>query len=68
MYFGKLYIVECSARADIFEQWQPLFLSIMGSVDFKKADHVLLTGDYRNFLADPGIQFKWPLKDAVNRY
>lgn len=68
LYFGKVYVVDCSARAEVFEQWQPLFLSIIGSVDFKKAHHELTTGDYRNFLGDPGMQFKWPSKAAVNRY
>lgn len=68
LYFDKLYVVDCSAHADVFEEWQPLFLSIIGSVDFKKAHHELRTGHYRNFLADPHLVLKWPLKDAVNRY
>lgn len=68
LYFDKVYVMDCSARAEAFEKWQPLFLSVIGSVDFKKAHHEVWTGDYRNFLNDPGLQFKWPMKDAVNRY
>lgn len=68
LYFDKAYIVDCSSRATAFEKWQPLFLSIMGSVDFKKAHDELWSGDYRNFFADPRLEFKWPGSEAVNRY
>jgi len=68
LYFGKSYIVDCSARTEAFAKWQPLFLSIIGSVDFKKAHDELWSGDYRNFFADPRMEFKWPGKDAVMRY
>lgn len=68
LYFDKSYIVDCSARAAAFEKWQPLFLSIIGSVDFKKTHDEVWSGDYRNFFADPRMQFKWPGKEAVMRY
>ncbi len=68
LYFDKAYIVDCSARVGAFEKWQPAFLSIIGSVDFKKAHDELWSGNYRNFFADPRIEFKWPGKDAVMRY
>lgn len=68
LYFGKAYIVDCSARIMAFEKYQPLFLSIMGSVDFKKAHDELWSGDYRNFFADPRFEFKWPGSAAVMRY
>lgn len=68
LYFGKSYIADCSARIEAFEKFQPLFLSIMGSVDFKKAHDELWSGDYRNFFADPRFEFKWPGSKAVMRY
>lgn len=68
LYFDKGYIVDCSSTAMTFEKWQPLFLSIMGSVDFKKTHDELWIGDYRNFFNDPRIMFKWPASEAVNRY
>jgi hypothetical protein len=68
LYFGKLYIADCSARAEAFSQFQPLFLSVIGSVDFTKTHDELWTGDYREFLNEAAMQFKWPLKEAVNRY
>jgi hypothetical protein len=68
LYFDKAYIVDCSSRAEVFHQWQPLFLSIMGSVDFKKTHDELWSGDYRNFFSDPRMEFQWPGTAAVNRY
>lgn len=68
LYFDKAYIVDCSARAATFEEFQPLFLSVMGSVDFKKTHDELWSGDYRNFFADPRFEFKWPDSKAVLRY
>ena len=68
LYFGKLYIVDCSAKATAFAKWQPQFLSLIGSVDFEKAHHELWTGNYRDFFADPSLEFKWPGSVAVVRY
>lgn len=68
IYFGKIYIADCSAKAQAFAKWQPQFLSMIGSIDFAKAHHELWTGEYRNFFADPGLQFKWPGSPAYSRY
>lgn len=68
LYFGKIYIVDCSAKASAFARWQPQFLSLIGSVDFKKAHDELWTGNYRDFFADPGLDFKWPASKQVNKY
>jgi hypothetical protein len=68
LYAGKMYIIDCSAKASEFAKWQPQFLSIIGSVDFKKAHNELWTGHYRNFFADPALQFKWPRSPALITY
>lgn len=68
LYLGKVYIVDCSARAHVFEKWQPQFLSLMASVDFDKVAHENLSGNYRNFFADPRLEFQWPGSKAVTRY
>ncbi|MDB5490635.1 MAG: hypothetical protein JWO78_484 [Micavibrio sp.] len=68
LYFGKIYVVDCTAKASAFEKWQPQFLSIIGSVDFKKAHDELWTGNYRNFFADPALKFKWPHAKALITY
>jgi len=68
IYFGKIYVVDCSAKASSFAKWQPQFLSLIGSVDFTKAHHELWSGDYRNFFNDPHLQFKWPGSAAYSRY
>ncbi len=68
LYFDKAYIVDCSASIESFERWQPLFLSVIGSVDFTKTHDELWSGNYRNFFADPRLEFKWPGTQAVNRY
>ncbi len=62
IYFGKLYVLDCSAHRDAFAQWVYPFLDIAKSVDFKPAYHTLTTGNYRNFEVDPRIQF-WNHKD-----
>lgn len=68
LYFDKGYIVDCSSTAESFEEWQPQFLSVIGSIDFKKAHDELWSGDYRSFFNDPRLQFKWPGEAATMRY
>ncbi|PJB73740.1 MAG: hypothetical protein CO093_00115 [Alphaproteobacteria bacterium CG_4_9_14_3_um_filter_47_13] len=58
LYNGTAYIIECSSHKDAFANWQNAFLSIAKSVDFKKAHHELRAGHYRNFMADPRIEFE----------
>ena len=68
LYNDKAYVVDCSARTTAFSKWQPLFLSIIGSVDFKKTHDELWSGDYRNFSGDPLMEMKVPGSSAVTRY
>ncbi len=55
LYNNRVYILDCSCHADAFEKWKGPFLSIAKSIDFKKANHELLTGHYRNFMNDGRI-------------
>lgn len=55
LYHDTLFIMECSAHRDAFSRWKGLFLSIVGSVDFKKMHHEMTIGNYRNFMADPRL-------------
>ncbi len=57
LYDDNVYILECSAHEDAFANWKGLFLSIAGSVNFRKGHHEILSGHYRNFMADPRIEF-----------
>lgn len=68
LYFGKIYVADCSSTATSFEKWQRPFLGLISSIDFKKAHHELWTGEYRNFLSDPGLDFKWPHSPVVTHY
>jgi hypothetical protein len=52
LYNDKIYIVDCSAKIEYFQRWFPQFSSIAKSVDFRKEQHELVTGDYRDFLED----------------
>ncbi|MBU0801057.1 MAG: hypothetical protein KKA05_08635, partial [Alphaproteobacteria bacterium] len=38
-YNDTVYVTECSSHADAFEQWKQIFLSVAGSVEFRKAHH-----------------------------
>lgn len=58
LYNGTAYILECSCHADAFGEWKEPFLSIAKTVDFRKGHHELEVGNYRNFLADPRIEFE----------
>lgn len=52
LYRDKAYIFECSAHADAFEAWAPVFLNIASTVNFRKELHQLPGGYYRHFPAD----------------
>lgn len=56
-YADRVYVTECSAHADAFDLWQPIFLSVAKSVDFRKVHHETTVGHYRNFLNDPNLVF-----------
>lgn len=49
-YNGNVNIADCSAPEAAFDTWRPDFLSIIGSVTFRKEYHELITGNYQNFL------------------
>lgn len=55
LYHDRLFVVDCSAHVDAFDRWKGLFLSIAGSVDFKKQHYEMNTGNYRNFLHDAPV-------------
>lgn len=52
LYDGKAYIVECSSLAGAYGRWEPMFRSLIKSVDFKKTLHEIPSGHYRSFLQD----------------
>jgi hypothetical protein len=56
-YNDKDYVTECSSHADAFDSYKRIFLSVAGSVEFRKIHHEATTGHYRNFLADPNMVF-----------
>lgn len=57
LYHDKAYILECSAHAEAFADWKKAFLSIAKSVNFQQISNGLTVGNYRDFLADPRIEF-----------
>jgi len=68
LYNGTAYIFECSSHQDAFGLWKGPFLSIAKSIDFKKAHHELRSGNYRDFMADPRIEFRAERGDARITY
>lgn len=52
LYNNRVYILDCSCHKDAYDQWKGPFLSLAKSIDFKKANHELMTGNYRNFMND----------------
>jgi len=52
VYGGKRYVGSCSSRAENYNRWAGLFMSILGSVQFDDRYHPFPTGYYRNFLMD----------------
>lgn len=55
LYGGKRYMASCSARADAYGRWMPVFASILGSIELKDKYNPFATGYYRDFLADPDL-------------
>lgn len=49
-YYDDVYTLECSTLSGAFNRWRSIFMSVAGSVDFKKKYHENLGGNYRNFL------------------
>jgi len=50
LYYDNAYVLECSALAGAFENWLGMFQSIAKSVDFEKAHHELVIGNFEDFL------------------
>lgn len=67
-YNNKVHILDCSAHKDAFEKWKQPFMSIAKSIDFKKANHELVTGHYRNFLNDGRIILLGPGGNYTTAY
>lgn len=57
LYRDTLYVVECSALAHGYSNWENDFKGVIKSVDFKKAYHELPTGEYENFLKNAETYF-----------
>lgn len=57
LYNDKLYILECSSLSHAYERWAGQFQDIVKSVDFKKAYHEKVTGEYADFLNDAQLYF-----------
>ena len=69
LYNGRAYVLECSSHADAFDRWKAAFLSVAKSVDFPKAYHELVQGNYpRNFTGDSRMIFRSPDNDAATTY
>lgn len=56
IYGGKRYVGSCSSRAESYDRWASLFMSILGSVQFDDRYHPFATGYYRNFLMDKKLE------------
>jgi len=59
-YGEQVYIGECSAASLSFEKWRNNFMSFLKSVDFRKVDHELLGGNYRNLHKEGKVRVHGP--------
>lgn len=57
LYNDKMYVIECSSLNHAYEQWAADFRGVIKSVDFQKANHELITGEYANFLNEAELYF-----------
>lgn len=53
IYGDKRYVASCSSRAEMYDRYADLFMSILDSVKLDSRYHPFATGYYRNFLIDP---------------
>lgn len=65
--YGTVYLAECSSPVSGWMLWRPLFLSVIGSIDFRKSHHELATGDYRYFMQNGG-NFEDPNAVSTSRF
>lgn len=56
IYGDKRYVASCSSKAEAYNRWSALFMSILDSVQFDDRYHPFPTGYYRNFLMDPKLE------------
>lgn len=68
LYNGMIYIAECSAHEEAFDDWMKLFLSVTGSIDFKKIPDERTTGHYRDFRGEYPLEFETPGDPRTPRY
>jgi hypothetical protein len=54
-YFNRVYLVDCSSSLQSYDRYAPLFESFLKTVQFNKAYHELLVGEYRDFLQRAGV-------------
>ncbi|MCD8497456.1 MAG: hypothetical protein LRZ85_04860 [Alphaproteobacteria bacterium] len=52
LYNNKIYIVDCAAKVDAYQRHYPQFKNIIKSIGFRKEQHELRSGDYRDFTTD----------------
>lgn len=57
-YNNNIYTIECSAEQSVYDRWEPVFKSIINSVEFKKTTNHDYTGYYRDFLADKPLKIR----------
>jgi hypothetical protein len=63
LYRDHVYILECTSDPEAFGYWQPIFLSVLKSVDMPKRVHELRQSDYGDYrdmdflFADPTRHF-----------
>lgn len=50
LYYDTMYILECSALENSYEDWYFPFMSIVKSVDFRKLYNEIPSGHYRDFI------------------
>ena len=53
IYGDKRFIASCASKADVYDRWAPVFMSILDSVELDSRYHPFTTGYYRNFMMDP---------------
>lgn len=65
-YGDKVYVAECSSYLPSYGAYHTQFMDFFKSITFKKYNHELVVGDYRNFLNEMGT-IDVPFPNAVSR-
>lgn len=69
LYNDTMYIVECSALSNAYDTWNNDFQSIIKSIDFRKAYHERVIGEYDDFLKNTDMYFGAQTSErGVTRY